>query len=66
MKRHPALLAPAFALAVLLLPTPDAGAEERAVVPTRVIYPGETINSDTLNEIVLRRPPRDGAAVARA
>lgn len=43
-----------------------SGAEEIAVVPLRVIYPGETISAAALDEVVLRRPPRGVAEIARA
>lgn len=49
---------------VLALPAAWAMAQEMAVVPVRVIYPGETISADALDEVILRRPPRGMASVA--
>ncbi|WP_048647425.1 flagellar basal body P-ring formation chaperone FlgA [Nitratireductor soli] len=51
-------------LAIFTLAVP-AGAQEQAVVSTRVIYPGETITIDALDEVALRRPPRGNTAIAR-
>ncbi|MDS1136095.1 flagellar basal body P-ring formation chaperone FlgA [Nitratireductor indicus] len=65
MKRHSPLIAFFLVLGALAAVTAPAAAEEQAVVATRVIYPGETITPDALNEILLRRPPRDGNAIAR-
>src|SRR5690606_4289057 len=39
-------------------------AQETVVIPTRVIYPGETITADLLEEVPLRRTLRNPAAVA--
>jgi len=36
------------------------------VVPARVIYPGEAISADALQEMILRQPPRGAASIARA
>ncbi|UUP16810.1 flagellar basal body P-ring formation chaperone FlgA [Nitratireductor thuwali] len=43
-----------------------AGAQEIAVIPTRVIYPGQVVTMDALDEVALRRPPRGGAEIARS
>jgi len=48
------------------LPLAQAAAQEVVVVPTRVIYPGETVSLDALQEMMLQRPPRDATAIARA
>jgi len=37
-----------------------------AVVSTRVIYPGQTIQADALKDIVLKRPPRGISAIVRS
>ncbi|WEX08308.1 flagellar basal body P-ring formation chaperone FlgA [Chelativorans sp. AA-79] len=43
-----------------------ASAQEIVVVPVRVIYPGETIAAEALQEMMLRRPPRGNPAIARS
>lgn len=40
-----------------------ARAQERVVVPTRVIYPGETISADSFEEVPLRRQLKNPAAI---
>ncbi|MBN7761909.1 flagellar basal body P-ring formation protein FlgA [Nitratireductor aquimarinus] len=65
MKRHNPIPALFLALASLFATGLSAVAQEQAVVSTRVIYPGETISVDALNEVMLRRPPRGNTAVAR-
>ena len=35
------------------------------MVPTRVIYPGETVSAEALQEMMLRQPPRGAASIAR-
>ncbi|EKF17152.1 flagellar protein FlgA [Nitratireductor pacificus pht-3B] len=54
-----------MALLAMIAMAAPAPAQEQAVVSTRVIYPGETITMDALDEIVLRRPPRGNTAIAR-
>ena len=53
----------AASLAVLCIVMPAAG-QELAVVPTRVIYPGQAVTADALREIALRTPAR--GAIVRA
>ncbi|EIM74694.1 flagellar protein FlgA [Nitratireductor aquibiodomus RA22] len=65
MKRHTLLSALILALASFVATGLPAAALEQAVVSTRVIYPGETISVDALDEVVLRRPPRGNTAIAR-
>jgi len=48
------------------LPLAQAAAQEVVVVPTRVIYPGETVSQDALQEMMLQRPPRGATAIARS
>ena len=52
--------------AALTILSASAGAQEIVVVPSRVIYPGETVSADALEEMMLRRPPRGAAAFARS
>ncbi|WP_367718170.1 flagellar basal body P-ring formation chaperone FlgA [Nitratireductor sp. GISD-1A_MAKvit] len=65
MKRHNPIPALFLALASIVAAGVSALAQEQAVVSTRVIYPGETISVDALDEILLRRPPRGNTAIAR-
>lgn len=39
-------------------------AQDTVIVPTRVIYPGETIGTDAIQEVPLRRQVRNIAALA--
>lgn len=41
-----------------------AFAQETVIIPTRVIYPGETVTADALQEVPLRRQVRNIAALA--
>lgn len=53
-------------LALLLsVPALCASAQDMVVVPLRVIYPGETISVDALNEVPLRRSPNGLGSIAR-
>ncbi|MFC6490355.1 flagellar basal body P-ring formation chaperone FlgA [Nitratireductor sp. GCM10026969] len=52
--------------AALALVTASAAAQETVVVPLRVIYPGETVSANALNEVTLRRRQKGMAAIARA
>ncbi|HEX7075273.1 MAG TPA: flagellar basal body P-ring formation chaperone FlgA [Hyphomicrobiaceae bacterium] len=59
--------APCLLLFVLLATAgAPASAQEMAVVSTRVIYPGQTIQADALKDIVLKRPPRGISAIVRS
>ncbi|MDN2566600.1 flagellar basal body P-ring formation chaperone FlgA [Aquibium sp. A9E412] len=51
------------ALALLAAASPAARAQEQAVTPTRVIYPGQTVTPDALQVVTLRRPPRGVSAI---
>lgn len=54
-------------VALLTLPggmSAKAFAQETVIIPTRVIYPGQTITSDAIREVPLRRQVRDIAALA--
>ena len=56
-------------LAIALLAVAGAAqafAQETVLVTTRVIYPGETVTTDALEEVPLRRQLRNPAAFARA
>src|SRR5690606_32098781 len=56
-------------LAIALLAAAGAAqayAQETVLVTTRVIYPGETVTTDALEEVPLRRQLRNPAAFARA
>ncbi|TKT77674.1 flagellar basal body P-ring formation protein FlgA [Aquamicrobium sp. LC103] len=55
------MLAGALALATMLA-TP-ASAQETVVVTNRVVYPGETVTTETLDEVPLRRQLKNPAAV---
>jgi flagella basal body P-ring formation protein FlgA len=59
---------PAFVAAtgLVLLTGGAASGEETVLVPTRVIYPGETIALDALKEVTLRQGKVAPAAVAMA
>jgi flagellar basal body P-ring formation protein FlgA len=61
--RRSLLIGLALSLSIFTSP---ALAQEIVVVPVRVIYPGETVSSDALDEMLLRRPPRGMSAIARA
>ncbi|WP_163267299.1 flagellar basal body P-ring formation chaperone FlgA [Chelativorans alearense] len=52
-------------LAALPLLSAPAAAQETVVVPVRVIYPGETVSADVLDEVLLRHPRSGMAAIAR-
>ncbi|WP_295807330.1 flagellar basal body P-ring formation chaperone FlgA [uncultured Nitratireductor sp.] len=65
MNRHSPFHALFLALVSIVATGLSAAAQEQAVVSTRVIYPGETIAIDALDEVVLRRPPRGNTAIAR-
>ncbi|MCT8997785.1 flagellar basal body P-ring formation chaperone FlgA [Chelativorans intermedius] len=52
-------------LATLACAPLPAVAQDMVVVPVRVIYPGETVTAEALREVVLRRPQRHMAEVAR-
>ncbi|WP_173934792.1 flagellar basal body P-ring formation chaperone FlgA [Chelativorans sp. Marseille-P2723] len=52
-------------LAALSFVATPAGAQDIVVVPARVIYPGETISADAIQEMLLRKPPRGAASIAR-
>ena len=54
-----------FALGVAAWALP-AAAQDMAVVSNRVIYPGQTIEASALEEVALRKPPRNSAAYAVA
>ena len=54
-----------FALGVAAWALP-AAAQDMAVVSTRVIYPGQTVEASALEEIALRKAPRTSAAYAVA
>ncbi len=54
----------ATAAALLAAPMLPAFAQSTVLVPTRVIYPGETISSDSVEEVPLRRTLKNPAAVA--
>lgn len=52
-------------LATLLMATPGvAMATDTAVIPKRVIYPGETIDAGSLSEVPLRNPARVTTEIA--
>lgn len=55
------LLAAALSTMAGFLP---ALAQEMVVVPTRVIYPGETVTADSLQEVPLRRQLRNASSIA--
>lgn len=63
--RFQSVLLAALAASPLWFATP-ASAQETAVIPTRVIYPGETVSPDALKEIVLRQAPRGVSAIVTA
>lgn len=50
--------------ALLVAPMLPAFAQSMVLVPTRVIYPGETISSDSIEEVPLRRQLKNPAAIA--
>ncbi|MCT7377576.1 flagellar basal body P-ring formation chaperone FlgA [Chelativorans salis] len=52
-------------IAALPLLSAPAASQETVVVPVRVIYPGETVSADMLDEVLLRRPQRGMATIAR-
>jgi flagella basal body P-ring formation protein FlgA len=62
---HSLVLAAAAGLA-LLAGAGTASAQEIVTIPSRVIYPGETINAEALKEVVLREGKVPPAAVAMA
>lgn len=49
--------------AILSMAALPAHTQERVVVPTRVIYPGETVATDSLEEVPLRRHLKNPAAI---
>ena len=55
-----------FALGVAAWALPAAAQDIMAVVSTRVIYPGQTVEASALEEIALRKAPRTSAAYAVA
>lgn len=56
----------AAGLMAVVLPVFAALAQETTVIPNRVIYPGETVASDALNVVALRRKLRPGETYAMA
>ena len=54
------------ALAAAVCIASSAVAQETVVVPSRVIYPGETIAADSLDEVALRRQLRNPASIVFA
>ena len=50
--------------AMLAAPMMPAFAQSTVLVPTRVIYPGETISPDSIEEVPLRRQLKNPGAVA--
>lgn len=56
----------AAALAPLAAATLPAFAQETVIIPTRIIYPGETISADALEEVPLRRQLKNPSSVALA
>lgn len=64
MKRWPRLTIIAMVLAILAGAALPALAQGTVIIPTRVIYPGETITMDSLEEVPLRRHLKNPAAVA--
>ncbi|KAB2865384.1 MAG: flagella basal body P-ring formation protein FlgA, partial [Bauldia sp.] len=65
MIRRLRVLLPAVLLALAAGAALPARAQETVIVPTRVIYPGETVTADLLQEVPLRRQLRNPAAVER-
>ncbi|APH73627.1 flagella basal body P-ring formation protein FlgA [Aquibium oceanicum] len=59
-----ALLRSALAAFVLSTVAGHAAAQEMAVIPKRVIYPGETIEVAALSEVPLRRSSRITTSIA--
>ncbi|MEO4001554.1 flagellar basal body P-ring formation chaperone FlgA [Mesorhizobium sp. CAU 1732] len=53
----------AAALAPLAAATLPAFAQETVIIPTRIIYPGETISADALEEVPLRRQLKNPSSV---
>lgn len=49
-----------------LAPLAPATAEEVAVVVNRIVYPGETIGAETLQEVALRNSKRTKAPIVQA
>ena len=58
------LILPAVLLALAGMALP-AAAQETVLIPTRTIYPGETITADLLQEVPLRRQLRNPGGVER-
>lgn len=56
------IIAALSALAAMVLP---ALAQGTVIVPTRVIYPGEIVTADSLEEVPLRRQLRNPGSVVR-
>ncbi len=59
-------LAAALPLFAALAGALPAYAQEMVVVPNRVIYPGQTVTADALEEVELRRQLRGGTSVVRS
>lgn len=56
---------PCLLLTALLAGAVSAFGQDTAVVPTRVIYPGQTVEAGALKRVVLKRPPRGVSSVVR-
>ncbi len=54
----------AAGLATVPVATGPAFAQETVIIPNRVIYPGETVSSDSLEEVALRRQVRNIGQIA--
>lgn len=54
-----------FAAVATVLAAPAAHAEEMAVVVNRTVYPGETVQSDMLEEVAFRRSKKPMAPVVQ-
>ncbi len=65
IRRRLRAIVPAVLLALAAGATLPAHAQETVLIPTRVIYPGETVTADLLQEVPLRRQLRNPAAVER-
>ncbi len=65
IRRRLRALLPAVLLALAAGATLPAAAQETVLIPTRTIYPGETITADLLQEVPLRRQLRNPGAVER-
>ena len=58
-------LLPAIFLALATGMALPAAAQDMVLVPSRTIYPGETVSADMLQQVPLRRQLRNPAAVER-